>query len=381
MKIFYILIYLILFGLLSFGQIKNPDKPIRGEWDFNLKEAWVVSNAGHNLLAKVAGIVVNKDEKVFVWDNKQFKVFVYNKNGDFLYDFAKKGEGPGEVMDGGNTSMFLLKKYIILHEGNKGRINYFSFDGKYTQTRIISKHKYGNELKTYIDVNHFLFFSSEEENKKEDLLGIYNIITNNLKKITTLPKDDTFYIEKYNLTLHSPIALPTTLFAYDRGKIYFGRSDKYLINILDIEKNTTTSFSIIGREGNKFTKQSKMKNFSFLKSYLNKKHMKQLIKNCPDKLTYFTKIQVDINRLIYVFVPNVEKKKSYHMDIFSMDGRYLYKSIIKIPEKFNRISNLTICGNSIYCKAEDKSGEIKILKFFISVPQNKEIYKVNYVNE
>ena len=245
----------------------------------------------------------------------------------------------------------------------------FSHDGKYQQTRKILINKYGNYIKTYIDADNFLFFSSEEDNKKENLLGTYNLITNRLKKITTLLKDKTFYVEDYNLTLPDRDVLATTIFTYNKGKILFGRNDKYLINILDMKTKKTTSFSIIGRKGNKFTKQSKQKNFSFLKSYLKKKHIKQLVRNCPDRLTYFSKIIVDKKGLIYVFVPDFEKENSYDLDIFSPQGKYLYHSIIKIPEEFNRISNLSINGNSIYCKAEDESGEIKLVKFFITQPQ------------
>ncbi len=93
-KLYFIII---LSGFLYFcgSQEKNIDKPIQGEWDFKLKKAWEIVQMEENVLVGIRGIRVNKEGNIFLWDSRQFKVFVCNSRGKLLYHFGGKGEGPG----------------------------------------------------------------------------------------------------------------------------------------------------------------------------------------------------------------------------------------------------------------------------------------------
>ena len=369
MKKYCVLFLILMVSFLSGSNMKNLDKPSRGEWDFKLKKVWAVSDGKDNFLAKIRGIVVSKDEKIFVWDQKQLKVFVYDTNGHFLYDFAKKGEGPGEIMDYAYTRIFLSDKYIILHEVNIGKVNYFSHSGKYKMTRKVLKMKYGNYVNTYINENEFLFFLPENNKRKKSLLGIYNLVNNTYKVIAKMQQDKVFYIKEKHLTSPNRNILASTIFTYNNGKILFGRNDKYLINILDLKTKNSFSFSVLGRKRNELEKKYKEKTFEYLRPYLEKKHIKRLIKNCPDKLTYFNRILIDNRGLIYVFIPHLNVRNFYELDIFSSQGKYLYHSIIKIPDKFYNVKDISFGKNCIYFYAENKDGEIKLVKFSIIQPK------------
>lgn len=92
---------------------------------------------------------------------------MYDKKGNFLFDFVKKGEGSGEVVDRWGTRLFLTKKHIILHEANTGKINYFLHNGKFQKIRKFLSKKYVRAIKTFIDSDSSLFFLAEKTYQKK----------------------------------------------------------------------------------------------------------------------------------------------------------------------------------------------------------------------
>ena len=59
--------------------------------------------------------------------------------------------------------------------------------------------------------------------------------------------------------------------------------------------------------------------------------MKKLLKGLPGETTYFSQIEIH-NGLLYVYVSDMERRNSQQIDIFSLDGKYLYRSFIRVPE-------------------------------------------------
>ena len=88
---------LLLVSSLVFTVTENKDKPIKGEWDLQLKKIWEKKEAGIDSFAEVGQITSDSDGCLFVADSKYFKIFVFDQNGKFIRAFGKKGEGPGEL--------------------------------------------------------------------------------------------------------------------------------------------------------------------------------------------------------------------------------------------------------------------------------------------
>ncbi len=354
------LIFVIILALfLSFcgsGE-KNASKPVHGEWDFKLKKDWEINQLGESFFERIREIRVGKDGKVFLLDSKRSKVLVCNSQGTFLYDFGGKGEGPGELMVGYSTRMFIKDKYVIIHEMSGGRIHYFLHDGTIEQTKKVLK--YSGALKTYLAPDRFVFFNN--------VLGIYNMETGDLKEIAELPEDKPLHIPVGNdlITLVGPDVAVTTICAQFEGeKIFYGRNDEYVITGVDLKTNETITLSIPGRKGRIISESTKKKRFELY--FKDKKSLKMLIAKCPDRTNFFNRIMIDKMGLIYVFVPNWEQKDSFEIDIFSQKGEYLYHSVIEIPDEYTRPRNLTFSGGALYLTARDKEGENKFVKFHIS---------------
>jgi hypothetical protein len=368
MKTSYFIIILAGLLFLSCSQAKKIDKPIQGEWDFQLKKTWEIGQTGENILARIRGIRVNKEGNIFLWDSKQLKVLVFNSQGKFLYHFVGKGEGPGEAMDLGASKLFLTNKFIILHEINTGRIHYFLHNGVFEKTERILKLKYSHALETFIDSNRFLFsLSDETPGKNENLLGIYDLTTKKYKEITRMPANKPL-LQVGSTILHSHDVDTAVICAQFEGKkIFYGKNDKYVITAVDLKTGKTVSFSITGRKGRKISKTTIEKRFKDLP--LDKQVVKQLISKCPDRAKFFNRIFINKMGLVYIFVPDWEKENSFELDIFSPGGKYLCHSIIQIPNEFDKIRNLTFNHKELYFTAEDKTGEIKLVKFHITPPE------------
>ncbi len=351
--------------------VEKIDKPLKGEWDFKLTKAWETAEIGNNIMAGVKGLGINKEGNIILWDSKQATVFICNPKGEVLTQFGRRGEGPGETMDKWATRLFLTDECIVLHEVNTGRIQFYSHKGEFIETKRILKMKFAQALKAFIDVDRFLFFlSGDATDKDENILGIYNLSTNDYQVIARMPADKPLEAtddKGGNVSLQDPdIALTTICSQSDGEKVFYGKNNEYVIKSVDLKTKNLTTFTINGRKGREITEATKKLRFEVLS--LDKQLEQILIRNCPDRTYFFNRIFIDSIGLMYVFVPDWEKKNWFELDIFSPSGKYLYHSIIKLPEEYSRIRNLTFHSNNLYFTAEDEEGEIKLVKYNIASP-------------
>lgn len=135
-KIVFLIVILMLSALL-FPLVKNPDKPLKGVWDFKPEKAWEIENAGDEVIGKIGQIEVNQDETLYVFDRLGIN-YIFDKNGTFIKSFAKKGEGPGEIRM--QRKLFCIKDMILIYVYLSGigpsyrhqqDIDIFSLDGKF----------------------------------------------------------------------------------------------------------------------------------------------------------------------------------------------------------------------------------------------------------
>ncbi|MCK5133925.1 MAG: 6-bladed beta-propeller [Candidatus Sabulitectum sp.] len=94
-------------------------------------------NADLNCIYTPWGLVIDPEGKIFILDMIQNKILVFHETGDFLYEFGRKGEGPGEF----NSLFFNFnidefgKVYTI---DENSTIEVFSNDGRFQRSISIS---------------------------------------------------------------------------------------------------------------------------------------------------------------------------------------------------------------------------------------------------
>jgi hypothetical protein len=128
-----VIIVAVIFTLSLSAHIQNPDKPLKGKWDFQMKKMWEVEEAGDNVIARVQNLSAAKDGRIYILDSKNFKIHIFSKEGKFISAFGDKGDGPGEIR-GVNIGeqLFVLDSSIAY--ADRGRIHYFALDGTYKKS-------------------------------------------------------------------------------------------------------------------------------------------------------------------------------------------------------------------------------------------------------
>ena len=369
------LIFILIFTLCSFNlnaqtEVKNEDKPLKGEWNFQPEKVWETENAGDDILVNVRNIRIDDDGTVYLFDRKSFKFFVFSPEGKYLYSFGKRGEGPGEYKTA--FTFFLVGKYITIPD--MGKIHFFTKDGKFVKSFTITS--YTMRPRAFIDGNRFIIIQSgDEEKRKFDRLEIFDINTKERTTITEIIAEKSLTAVSSGggmvLKLSDPNTTPMIIPVLDNNELYFGKNDKYLIKKMDLKGKEKLSFSIQGRERKKISTEVKKKRIDRIRinnAKVPQEMADQLIKNMPDQCTYFGSIVIDEKGLIYVYVTDISNETGQELDIFSPQGKYMYHSNLQLPEGLKKHSSLYIKGDYMYVFAEDEEGDGKLIKFKIEKP-------------
>ncbi len=81
---------------------------------------------------EVAGVAVAGDGRIYVGDAQALEVRVYSPDGEFLFRFGRKGEGPGEF--GNISGLRLAPEGIAVVDGQQARVTVFTLDGDLVRT-------------------------------------------------------------------------------------------------------------------------------------------------------------------------------------------------------------------------------------------------------
>ncbi len=368
-KIIFILL-LIFLAIFLFSQVKNSDSPLRGNWDFQLRNEWEIENAGNDVFGDIQNIRSAQDGRIYVLDSKNFKIYIFNKEGEFISSFGRKGEGPGEIRNyGSGEQLFVVDNTIIF--ADRGRIHYFSLDGTYKKTFIVP-----TQLKPRTFVSEDAFISAPayvvDHRNKSAKIKLYNIKDQTENIITGYRP-----FEKANDTKESggrrvtvgiiiPSITPLMFVKYRSGKIFYGMSDSYKINIVDLKGEKIGGFSVENRKQENVSKKFKEELAKGLGD-IPQDMVKNILDGLPGKASFFQDIVIDKNGLIYVFVSDPDKNSLQAVDIFSPEGKYLYSSELKVKEGLS-IYNIHLKDDLLVIATEDEEGEFKVAKYLIKLP-------------
>lgn len=375
-KLFMVMLLLFpyfLFPLWAGPEVKNPDRPLKGEWNFKPEHVWSIGKAEKEPLAQPRALLVSDDGTVYVYDPKNRKNYIFNKDGQFTKSFARRGEGPGEVRNQG--PFYLVNDKIIIPEW--GRVHYFTKNGDYIKSKAFTGVQ---RMPVFsLDENELVLVSAVPQDEPD---GIGEIVAYNLQsgKMTVIKKFPMFMggtagKGKNELHVLFNALSPIMTVGYDavQKRIYYGNSDSYQISVTDLKGNHLHSFSFsVQRKKRQVPAAVKKERFKRLYQSFPEDVIDQLYKSVPDEATYFNRIDI-VNGLIYVFTPYLEfTTPQQEIDIFSLDGKYLYRGVIKIGSDlnivFSEFKNLIIKNNHLYVVVEDKEGTRKVAKYKVVLP-------------
>jgi len=362
---FFLMLFLISLTLNS--QIKNDDRPQKGDWDFKLEKLWEIDKAGNDEFGIIAELLVpdNDQGNIYVRDFKHNKSYIFNENGQYLGSFAKQGPGKGELTR--YLNRFFAENNIVL--GTPEKLNFYSEDGIFVTS--FENNLFLKFPLLFLSKDEFVYAPSLPKSPvSQKKLMLYNLDSGEDKLIldfsqttnTTEPGIPAPMVMIFGLT-------PQIRLASHKEKICFGRSDQYTLFVADLKGNMDFWFSL-NRKKNAVTKEDKENHF--LGSKIPQDRIDSIIKQLPDKMTYFSQIKI-VDGLIYVYaVTDIGRTKSQQIiDIFSQTGKYLYQGVIKFGDdlKFGSPSNLVINKNFVYVILESQKGHQTLAKYRISHPK------------
>ncbi|MCK4835149.1 MAG: 6-bladed beta-propeller [Candidatus Aminicenantes bacterium] len=366
-----------LFGLLStlfcllFNQVVNPDKPEKGSWDLQMKKIWEIDSAGNDVFGDIQEINVTADGKVFVLDAKNFRIFIFNKDGNFISAFGRRGEGPGEIKNlQMGSQLFIVGNRIIVVD--RGRIHYFTREGKFIKTAL-----YPFQTKPQTFVSEDVFISApatiDDPRNSEAKVKLYNLKDKTEKVIATFKPYKKATASEENRGNQFIIAIiideitPLMMVKYREGKIYYGMSSHYLINVVNLQGKPITRFGIEGRKQNPISSAYKKKLAQQFKD-APQEMVKKIINGLPETASFFYEIFIDKNGLAYLFISSPDSKSRKKLDIFSPEGKYIYSSEIRVDTGLT-IKYFTLKNKWIFIATEDEEGNQMVSKFSIKLPE------------
>ncbi|MCP5048452.1 MAG: 6-bladed beta-propeller [bacterium] len=357
-----------LFNLNLHGEVENNRDPLKGEWEFRLENVWETFEAGDESLAQINGIGVGDDGKVYVFDFKHFKFFVFSPEGKFLFSFGKKGEGPGEYKF--SLSFHLVDKYLLVVDF--GAVHYFTKQGKFVKTaRTPGRFSF----KSIVDENRFITLQPKKEgNENIETLELFNVSDNKSTTIIKIKPEESTQVQSGGMALQikMPGFNPVIVMDAKDEFLFYGKNDKYRIIKTNLQGKELMTFSVDGKEKKPITDEMKRKSLGRISlngGKIPEPLLKKMMKNIPDEATYFNEIRIDESGLIYVYLTDLNNGTGREMDVFSPEGKYLYHGGFTLPEGFLYRSSV-IKGDYLYAAVEDEEGEQKLVKFKIAKPKD-----------
>jgi 6-bladed beta-propeller len=361
-------IFLVLFLTVDiFPDVVNKDKPQHGEWDLKLEKVWEIDSAGDAVLGRPQGILVSDDGILYLNDEANRIDYIFGPDGEFIGSFAKRGEGPGEVQRHGR--FFFADDKVIVPD--MGRIHYFSRKGEYLTTvkKDCEPHAFIDENRL-IDAPLTAVFLPDGKGKitlcdlrsgKDTVISEFSAFEGGVARSSEMVMD-----------VIVPVFSPLMTVGYSGDRLYWGMSDRYMIHVTGLEGRDITSFSV-DRKKTRVSKRDKTDYFD--QGNVPADMLKQIVDSLPDEVTCFHRIDVH-NKLIYVFVPEIDLDNKIlrikQIDIFSPEGKYLYKAHLKFGKNRVHLSsplqNIVIKGDFLYAVLQDEKDNVLVAKYKTSLP-------------
>lgn len=357
-------------AVVLFAGIDNPDKPVKGEWNLKPEKIWETESAGPDIFGEIQNIDMAEDGRVYVLDSKNYKIYSFDGNGKFLSAFGKRGEGPGEfrtVRMG--RQIFVVQENLVFVE--RGRLHQFSLDGKYNKTVIFPA-----QLRPRVFVTPDRFISApsavDDPRQKETPITLYNTNDKQSKVIAHFRPFDRATATESSSDQQVTIGIvigditPVMELAYRSDKIYYGMTSEYRLHIADTDGKILNQFGIPERTPRKVSQ----KVIDDLKGQLRdvpSEFLKRILDGLPSHASYFFSIVVGPGDEIYTFVSDPDSTSGKQIDIFSPDGKYMYRSGFAIPAD-HTISIFNMKDDRLAVAAEDEEGNIILTLYRLQLP-------------
>jgi len=304
--------------------VNNPKEPLYKDNIISLKEELAIGGAeaqGNNALVVVRSLAVDDAENIYLLDEKDIQIKVFDKNGNFIRKFGQRGQGPGDLNNPSRVVIDKSRNALMVTNGPLG-LSFFGLDGKFLQT--ITNNDTRRTQWAEVDSRGNIFMSMVDA---LDMEHRRQVLKKSDPKMTSISE-----IKSVTLGSAYELLAPFALWTLDyEDNIIFGFPKEYEIEIIGAHNKTVKKIvkeyipvEVNTEEKARYTQRLKEVRLSpemMSKMFVSKSY------------SAYANFLTDDNG--WLFVANWERKgKDYVYDVFDPEGRYMakftppYKSIL-----------------------------------------------------
>ena len=318
-----------------------------------------------------SSVIFNVDEQGFIyatdWESKQIKKF--GPDGKHVLTFGRAGQGPGEFQNPGGVR-FAKDGTIYISENWGNRITFFDRNGVYLSQKVLPADIFdiwitpvGTSLGSQQIAPQFV-----GQGPVETFIKIFDA---NFHPILELHRESFSFPDRSLSPAQAQaeitsefLARPTALAVMSgEGRIYFGRSDRYSIDVLEPNgtKIMTLSRAVEPLRYKKADIDFLLKEYgdsmtSILKSESLTKEYLRLIR-FPESKPYFRAL-VPMEEGLLAVVVDIEGLAAGWLDLFDRAGGFLGRVRASVP-----LLNLMFKNGKAYALHKDEGGFLSIERY------------------
>ena len=178
----------------------------------------------------IAGIDIDKNDNIFLLDVKTSNIKKFDKTGQFIKSFGRKGQGPGETID--PNSITILNDTVFISNPGAQQVVKYDLDGNFIES--INLKSAAPQFANKVGTSKFIGFLEDMEDKNGDLFLNYNltILNSKFEPLSIINKKQ-FKIEKNMELNYLDLLIPYTI---SDSNIFVSANldDKYKIDVYDL---------------------------------------------------------------------------------------------------------------------------------------------------
>ncbi len=298
---------------INYGDILNKDVNI------NLKKITIVKDDSEQYYFKYpSSPKINSIGKILITDKDQLLIF--NKDGKFVKNIYKRGEGPGELLN--ILGVWPGKDHFVVFNSSPGKMLVYNYKGTLMNEVYFKKNIYKSKFFSYSG-NKYYFTEEEYENTQRG-----TIILDTKVKLFTINEEGKFLgyqipwiSKKYYLGKRTVMNLSFIQYGTEDNNLYYvastGLYQLYKLDLFHKEINI-----LIKKDYPKINIRKEWRKFTHPFTY---KVQKKYARNTLDDIL---KIRVD-NGKIWLFTSTFNEQNVVKVDVYDKSGTL--KGVIDFP--------------------------------------------------
>ncbi|MBC8359502.1 MAG: 6-bladed beta-propeller [Candidatus Aminicenantes bacterium] len=320
---------------------KNPAPPKGALTKMILKEELTIGEgeADEEMFSAISSVVVDDDGNIYMLDGEEKKVKVFDREGKFIREFGKQGQGPGEFSLP-ILIQFSNKGELVVEDPLNARIAFFTTEGKFLKNLSTAK-ALGLAL---------IFFDSQGNIIGQQVVPAGNKLTRDcIKYDSELKPLFTFASMDNTSLLQGKINPFRIVIFYQLGKndvILYSNPEEYEITVVNSEgeliKRILKKYDPV-----KVTEEDKKEFFDSLPSAAAP--VKDRIE-FPNYYPAYQNFLLDEQGRMFVRTYEKGKEKGeFYIDVFDAEGMYITKILLKADPRVWK-------GDKLYAMEENEDG-------------------------